>query len=647
PTATPTATPTPPASWCVQDVNANGIGDVVDIQTTASELLCHVYLPLVVANWRQPWPTPTPPPGPTPTASLSLTVAAGSDLGDLSHLTGGHINLNGLDQSAGALNDLQSLLGLENRLVRIHYALRWWADEPEDRSRMTDRMAWVLEQGGLPLLDLFAFPPSWTGCPDARGSDLCKGYPPQDLAHFRQQVTDLVRQVYLPALAAHPDVPHIYELLNEPDLPQFWNGTREQYLDTLTALKDGILEADPQARFAGPAAVGLTTTIQGETTAVSEDFIDWFLATGLAPDRLAYFTLHTYYPSVQAPLLQNLAALRRYLDDQGLTATGILLDEWNHHLHDPILDTPANAAFAARRLAYYADLPLAAHTFFKLADSSDAWPRQPFTARLGLLTSHGLRKPVFHAMRLAAMLGDTRLAMTPQGDWTERASLAGRDSTGAVSVLIASGGELTGTLPTARLNLTFTDLTAARYDVEIYRVDAGHANAYALKDEITAAYQSTWNEHLEPVRQALLDAGYLPDVVDPLIAGLQTDPVATLEQLKEDNPALYADTVAALNAEKPFLDADLEALAAQYNADPRVDLIPETIALTPVDGRASLEVALPAEGVLLVRLDEGEVARIKVMDPINGNNTWRNDYSWRRSSFQRIPGCNGSSPGCG
>jgi len=27
--------------------------------------------------------------------------------------------------------------------------------------------------------------------------------------------------------------------------------------------------------------------------------------------------------------------------------------------------------------------------------------------------------------------------------------------------------------------------------------------------------------------------------------------------------------------------------------------------------------------------------------------TWRNDYSWRRSSFQRIPGCNGSSPGYG
>gem|GEM_PF-5453751 len=48
--------PTPPASGCVGDANHNGIGDIVDIQTTAAQSGCWVYLPLVVANWRQPWP---------------------------------------------------------------------------------------------------------------------------------------------------------------------------------------------------------------------------------------------------------------------------------------------------------------------------------------------------------------------------------------------------------------------------------------------------------------------------------------------------------------------------------------------------------------------------------------------------------------
>jgi len=49
----------PPVSQCVQDVNGNGVGDIVDIQTTASELRCLVYLPLAAAQWRQPWPTRT------------------------------------------------------------------------------------------------------------------------------------------------------------------------------------------------------------------------------------------------------------------------------------------------------------------------------------------------------------------------------------------------------------------------------------------------------------------------------------------------------------------------------------------------------------------------------------------------------------
>jgi len=50
----------PLASQCVSDVNGNGIGDIVDIQTTVSDMRCLIYLPVVAANWRQPWSTPTP-----------------------------------------------------------------------------------------------------------------------------------------------------------------------------------------------------------------------------------------------------------------------------------------------------------------------------------------------------------------------------------------------------------------------------------------------------------------------------------------------------------------------------------------------------------------------------------------------------------
>ncbi|MFQ5596294.1 MAG: hypothetical protein ACE5HA_19295, partial [Anaerolineae bacterium] len=63
---------TPPESQCVGDANGNGVGDIVDIMATAVAPDCQVYLPVVAANWRQPWPTPTL----TPTITLTATPTA-------------------------------------------------------------------------------------------------------------------------------------------------------------------------------------------------------------------------------------------------------------------------------------------------------------------------------------------------------------------------------------------------------------------------------------------------------------------------------------------------------------------------------------------------------------------------------------------
>ncbi|MCZ7574137.1 MAG: hypothetical protein M5U01_36775 [Ardenticatenaceae bacterium] len=46
-------------SSCVLDANGNGIGDVVDIMTTAATPGCLAYVPVVAARWHQPWNTST------------------------------------------------------------------------------------------------------------------------------------------------------------------------------------------------------------------------------------------------------------------------------------------------------------------------------------------------------------------------------------------------------------------------------------------------------------------------------------------------------------------------------------------------------------------------------------------------------------
>lgn len=90
-----------------------------------------------------------------------------SNQGDLSHITGGHINLNGLEQSAQSLNDLQELLNMRGRLVRFHYGLLWWAEDAAARSLMSSRVDWALQQGAIPLIN----PPSSTA--GASGCTMC------------------------------------------------------------------------------------------------------------------------------------------------------------------------------------------------------------------------------------------------------------------------------------------------------------------------------------------------------------------------------------------------------------------------------------------------------------------------------------------
>jgi len=72
-TSVPMPSPTPQASPCVGNVNANGMEDVADIQTTAARPGCVQYLPAVVANWDPLWPTATPTPTPGVTIRANLT----------------------------------------------------------------------------------------------------------------------------------------------------------------------------------------------------------------------------------------------------------------------------------------------------------------------------------------------------------------------------------------------------------------------------------------------------------------------------------------------------------------------------------------------------------------------------------------------
>ncbi|MCZ7572235.1 MAG: hypothetical protein M5U01_27090 [Ardenticatenaceae bacterium] len=162
---------TPPASECVGD--ANGIGDVVDVMATASELPCQVYLPLVAAQWRQPWPSPTAGP-PYPRLARLTWYEPGNFAHSLSERTDGRITID--DPNHTALVDIlaaHQLVVVSGRVLSGSYP-----GVQTDRGRLAqarDEAGFLLlgrwETSGIELYDLsftntqpgspFPFVPEW------------------------------------------------------------------------------------------------------------------------------------------------------------------------------------------------------------------------------------------------------------------------------------------------------------------------------------------------------------------------------------------------------------------------------------------------------------------------------------------------------
>lgn len=77
-------------------------------------------------------------------------------------------------------------------------------------------------------------------------------------------------------------------LWNEPNLPRFWSGSRQQYIDVIVKTgADAIHSGNPAAKVGGPDLAHLT--------AGDADWYDWLRETLLeAGDRLDFITHHLY-----------------------------------------------------------------------------------------------------------------------------------------------------------------------------------------------------------------------------------------------------------------------------------------------------------------------------------------------------------------
>lgn len=304
----------------------------------------------------------------------------------------------------------------------------------------------VLEAGMKPFVEL-SFMPKALAARDDRGMFFYKPCisPPADYEAWAEYIRSFVRFLehrYGPEeVRAWP-----FEVWNEPDLPVFFSGTRDEYFKLYEATARAIKSVDEKIRVGGPSTsssrwvrsfmdfceknqvpVDFISTHQyaGDPLGGVEDQGD--MESGKAPD------FHFEMPDLTAIKEKTFLAGQRAISPDQSELKDIPNDTFLKNA--PIVKQQAkglpvyytewneSAGFSSytndtRKVAAYdvkTALDVAEHVdgssiwcFSDIFEELHPFP-QPFHGGFGMLTQDGVPKPVFYGMKLLAMAGEERL----------------------------------------------------------------------------------------------------------------------------------------------------------------------------------------------------------------------------------------------
>lgn len=159
--------------------------------------------------------------------------------------------------------------------VRIDFIWAWV--EPSRGKydwRIYDAIAAAAQARGIKVYATLAYTPPW-----ATDGPAVTGVP---------RNPDDWRRICFRAAKRYRGKIQYWGLWNEPNLPRFWSGSRQQYIDVILKTgADGIHSGNPAAKVGGPDLAHLTS---GDA-----DWYDWLRQTLLeAGDKLDVITHHLY-----------------------------------------------------------------------------------------------------------------------------------------------------------------------------------------------------------------------------------------------------------------------------------------------------------------------------------------------------------------
>ncbi len=214
---------------------------------------------------------------------------------------------------------------------------------------------------------------------------------------------------------------HMWEIWNEPNIPQFWSGDgvlpdAAQYALLIEAAAPVLREADPSGRiligapFMGlPAVIPLLGGIEGQ------EFLRRLFATG-AQELADGVTAHFYRAEPPESVAAAVSEIRQSMQEAG-TVLPVWSGEWGYSTYDsdapptglnflPAVSLDRQASYAVRMMLHDYEIGLAGSVWFQDRDAENPDPGD-IEAHWGLLQHDLGAKPAFTSVSaLTGLLGD-------------------------------------------------------------------------------------------------------------------------------------------------------------------------------------------------------------------------------------------------
>lgn len=295
---------------------------------------------------------------------------------------------------------IEPLQAIHPRLIRIDHVYDYYgvlsydnAGKPVYDWTQLDRIIdIVFETGAKPLMSLSYTPPVL--------ADKSVYAPPTDLDAWEELV---YQTVYHYNIKRDLDIDY-WEVWNEPNLPGFWTGTIEEYVELYAASARGIKRADPTALIGGLATSSPNTIEPSIFLFVEKNWIDALLAHIKQNDLpFDFFSWHYYTQSPEA-YTENIRLHQEWISD--LTPQPqLLMTEWNYNAgSSEKMDNGETAAFLAESIARFTDSDLTQAFYFEPIDGRESWE-----GSWGLIRADGLGKASYYTFQLLDKLQGQRL----------------------------------------------------------------------------------------------------------------------------------------------------------------------------------------------------------------------------------------------